>query len=250
MFHLAAWAQNIDLANTLQAINAVQDPALTTQAADIRVPLALPFVIGQAALLGNTTAARAQIQSPSLRAMVNLDIEPIINALVFGSLPEQLVHNDAPIPVVGNESLNFFAQATGGAATENYGLIWLADGAQKEVVGPIYSVRATSAVQLAANTWVNGNLTFAQTLPTGTYQVVGMRARGTNLVAARLVFVGAPFRPGVAAVNAIGNVDPYQFRFGNMGVFGQFDNTTPPTVDCLGVTDAAQVYDFDFIRVK
>lgn len=250
MHHLAAWAQSIDLANTFQAINAVQDPALTTSGQDVRVPIALANIIGHAAALGNTTPARAQISSPSLRAMTNIDIEPVIAALVFGSFPEQLIHPDSPIPVVGNESLNFFAQATGGAATQNYGLAWLADGPQPVVKGAMYTVRTTSAVTLAAATWVNGNLTFSQTLPAGTYQVVGMRARGTNLVAARLVFPGSPWRPGVAAVNAIGNVDPYQFRFGNMGVWGQFENTTPPTVDCLGVTDTAQTYALDLIKVK
>jgi hypothetical protein len=35
-----------------------------------------------------------------------------------------------------------------------------------------------------------------------------------------------------------------------MGVFGQFDNTTPPTVDFLGDTDAAQTGIFDLIKVK
>lgn len=250
MFHLAAWAQNVDLAGVLTAITAVQDPVLTTSGNDVRVPKALPAIIGAASALGNTTPSRAQITSPSLRAMVNLDIEPIIAGLVFGSFPEQLIHPASPIPVVPDESLNFNAQATGGAATLNYGLVWLADGAQPQVNGPIYTIRATSSCTLSSAAWVNGNLTFSQVLPAGSYQVVGMRARGTNLVAARLVFVGSIFRPGVGAVNALGNVDPWHFRYGNMGVFGQFDNTTPPTVDCLGVTDSAQTYEFDIIKVK
>lgn len=250
MHHIAAWGQSVDLAGVLTALNAVQDPVLTTAGVDVRVPAAMPFIIGQAALLGNATPSRAQLSSPSLRAMVNLDIEPIVAALVFGSFPEQLIHPDSPIPVVANESLNFNAQATGGAATQNYGLVWLADGPQAAVKGSIYSLRATAGITLAADTWVNGNLTFAQTLPAGTYQVVGMRARGTNLVAARLVFIGGMWRPGVPAVNAIGNVDPYAFRYGNMGVWGQFDNTTPPTVDCLGVTDVTQTFDLDIIRIK
>lgn len=250
MHHLAAWAQSVDLGGVLTALDAVQDPSLTTSGDDIRVPKELQTIIGAASAIGNTAAARAQISSPSLRAMVNLDIEPVINALVFGSFPEQLIHPDSPIPVVANESLNFNAQATGGAATLNYGLCWLADGPQQPAKGAMFTVRATAGVTLAAGTWVNGNLTFSQTLPAGTYQVVGMRARGTNLVAARLVFPGYQWRPGVAACNAIGNVDPWHFRWGNMGVFGQFENTTPPTVDCLGVTDSAQTFYFDLIKVK
>lgn len=250
MHHLAAYGQSVDLAGALTAINAVQDQALTTSGPDIRVPNPLPNLVGQAALVGNTTPSRAQLVSPSLRAMVNMDIEPIVGGVVFGSPPESILHGDSPIPLVGNESLNCYLQATGGAATQNYGLVWLSDGPIQAVKGNIYSVRATSAVALAADTWVNGNLTFAQTLPNGTYQIVGMRARGTNLVAARLVFVGAPWRPGVPAVNALGDLDPLGFRYGYAGVFGQFDSTQPPTVDCLGVTDSAQTYVFDLIRIK
>ena len=250
MFTLGAYGQSIDLAGVLQNINAVQDQHLTTQGVDLRVPSAYPFLIGQAAVCGNTTPSRAQIASPSLRAMMNLDVEPVVGALVFGSPPESILHADSPIPLKPDESLNFLMQATGGAATQNYGLVWLSDGVLQPVKGPIFSVRATTAITLAADTWVNGNLTFAQTLPAGRYQVVGMRARGTNLVAARLVFVGGSTRPGVPAVNALGDLDPMGFRYGYAGVFGEFDHTQPPTVDALGVTDAAQTYILDLVKVK
>ena len=250
MFHLAAWEQSVQILNVLQAITAVQDPALTTQGNDVRVPTALPFLIGQAAAINDASLLRAEIQSPSLRAMVNLDIEPIIQGKVFGSLPEALIHPDSPVPIVPNESLNAFCQSNAAGAVLHTVLAFLSDGPIKEATGPVYTVRATAGVTLAAATWVNGNLTFQQTLPYGTYQVVGMRARGANLRAARLVFVGQPFRPGVVGVNAITNVDPTYFRYGYMGVFGQFDSTVPPTVDCLGDTDTSQIFEFDLIRVK
>lgn len=250
MLHLAAYGQSVNLAGVLTAINAVQDPVLTTSGVDVRVPKELPYLIGQAALVGNATPSRAQIQSPSLRAMTNLDVEPVVGAVVFGSPPESILHPDAPIPLVANESLNFALQATGGVATQNYGLVWLSDGPLQPVRGSIYSVRATSAITLAADAWVNGNLTFAQALPAGRYQVVGMRALGTNLVAARLVFVGGFFRPGVPSVNALGDLDPQGFRYGYAGVFGEFEHTNPPTVDALGVTDSAQQYILDLVKVR
>jgi hypothetical protein len=250
MFHLAAFAESQDLGGLLANVAAVQDPTLTTSGDDVRIPQALPFLVGQAALCVATTPTRAQLVSPSLRAIANLDIEPIVNALTFGSPPEQTVHGDAPIPLVPNESLNCAMQATGGSASVAYGLALLGDGPLLPVKGSIYTVRATGAVTLSAVLWVNGNLTFAQTLPAGRYQVVGMRARGTNLVAARLVFVGGAWRPGVPAVNALGDLDPYFARYGQMGVFGEFDSTTPPTVDCLGVTDTAQNFLFDLVKIK
>lgn len=250
MFHLAAFAESQDLGATLQNVAAVQDPVITTFADDVRVPLKLPYLVGQAAVCGNVAPTRAQIASPSLRAMANLDVEPLVAALVFGSPPESMLHGDSPIPLVGNESLNFQMLATGGAATQMYGLVWMADGPLTPVKGSIYSVRCTSGITLAADTWVNGNLTFATALPVGIYQVVGMRARGANLVAARLVFVGGVYRPGVPAVNALGDLDPQNFRYGQAGVFGEFDSTQPPTVDCLGVTDTAQFYILDLMRVR
>lgn len=250
VFHLGAFYQSIDPAGALTAINAVQDQVITTSGVDLRVPLGLANMIGAAALLNDASASRAQVQSPSLRAIANVDIEPIVAAAVFGTPPEQSLHPESPVPLAPNESVNFAMLSDPAAAAAHYGLIWLADGPQAPVKGPMYTVRATAAAALAAGQWVNGNLSFSQTLPAGTYQIVGMRARGTNLVAARLVFVGGTFRPGVAAVNALADLDTYWQRFGNMGVFGQFDSTTPPTVDCLGVTDVAQTFDFDLIRVK
>lgn len=249
MFHTGAWGQSVQILNVLQAITAVNDQAVFTSGNDLRVPSQLPYVIGLAAAINDATLARAELQSPSLRAMVNLDIEPIIQGKVFGSLPEQLIHPDTPIPVAANESLNMFMQSNAAAGVLHYGLCWLADGPQQPAKGAIYTVRATGAATLVAATWVNTAITFGQTLPAGKYQVVGLRARGTNLAAARLVFIGQAFRPGVSGVNSIGNVDPFHFRYGNMGVFGQFDTTAPPSMDCLGDTDTTQVFELDLIRV-
>jgi len=248
MHHLSAFFQNVNNALALLPIAAVPDQVVTVQGNDVRVPAGLTNIVGQAALINSVTGLRAQIQSPSLRAIANVDVEPIINALVFGSPPEQTIHGDSPIPLQANESLNF--AVANNAAVDNYGLVWIADGPLQAVKGSIYTVRATGAATLAAGAWVNTSLTFAQTLPVGRYQIVGVRARGANLVAARLVFIGGTFRPGVAALNAIGDLDPWYSRYGSMGVFGEFDSTTPPTVDCLGVTDAAQVFDFDLIKTK
>lgn len=250
MLHLGAFYQSIDPAGVLTAINAVQDASITVSGADVRVPLALPYLVGQAALLNDASGTRAQIQAPSLRAMANLDVEPLVLAATFGTPPESMIHGDNPIPLAGNESINFYVESNPAAAAAHYGLVWFGDGAIQPVKGNIYTVRATSAVQQVAGAWVNGNLTFSQVLPVGTYDIVGMRARSTDGVAARLVFVGAPWRPGVPMVNAVGDLDPYFARYGSMGIFGRFDSTTPPTVDVLGGVAAAQVFEFDLVRVK
>lgn len=250
MHTLVAFGQSIVQNGALTQINAVPDPHVTTAGGDIRVPTFASFLVMQAALDNDASAARAQLTSPSLRALFNLDIEPIVPNKVFGSPIEPYWHGDSPIPLVVNESINFFSQNAQAAGVLAYCLLWLADGPVKPVSGSVYTIRATTAIALAAATWVNGPLVFAQSLPYGRYQIVGARARGANLTCARFLFPGAFNRPGIPACTAIGNVDFDSARYGQMGIFGEFDSTVPPTVDALGDTDVAQVYDLDLIKTK
>lgn len=249
MFHLAAWFEDIDPGGVLTPIAAIVDQSVFTSGDVARVPAQMPNIVGQAALGDDASMVGAQIQSPSLRAMVNIDIEPVIADATFGNPPEVLFHPLSPISVTADEPVTFAVNSNPAAIEEHYGLVWFGDGPQVPAPGNIFSVLATSALTLAPGVWVNGTLAFIQTLPLGRYNIVGMRARGTNLVAARLVFVGGAFRPGVPAVNAVGDLDPAIFRYGRHGTFGVFHSNTPPTVDGLGITDTAQTYIFDLIQV-
>jgi hypothetical protein len=114
--------------------------------------------------------------------------------------------------------------------------VWLCDAALAQVTGEIFTVKASTSVTLSANQWTNAAITFAQTLPRGRYQVVGMRAKSTGLVAARLVFPGYAWRPGCLGSAAYNNVERPEFRQGRMGVWGEFDHNVPPTVDFLSIS--------------
>lgn len=233
----------------LIAITPIPDGTIAISGSDIRVPLQLNQIVSCAALINSATATlRAQLQAPSLRATLNFDISPIVNGLVFGTLARAMKMWQTPLQLVPNEPLDFMIQ--NGAAVMNRGLIILSDGAIQPVKGKIFTVRGTGAATLVTATWVNTAVTFSQTLPAGTYQVVGFRAIGTNLVAARIFFVSGAWRPGCYAANVNNDNEWPDFRYGNLGVWGQFDNTIPPSVDCLGVTDTAQEFEFDLIKVS
>ena len=250
MFHLAAYYASAITTGGLTKIAAVADQALRTDGNDLVVPAGVSNLVGEAALSAATTVVQGQVSSPSLRQLANQDVLPIVAGVVFGSNPAVQAHFNLPRALKANESLNFAVDDTDAAAAAKYGLVWLADGALPQVTGNVFSVRATGAATLAAGSWVNTALTFDSTLPAGTYNVVGMRAVGTNLVAARLSFVGGAFRPGVPAVNAAGDREFRYARYGAMGSFGIFDVNQPPTMDCLGVTDTTQVVELDLIKVS
>lgn len=234
--------------SALTAITPIPDPTLRVTGNDFLVPPQLPNIVLAAAMINSATATlRAEIQSPSLRATLNFDISPINNGLVFGSLPRLNRLWNTPLPLVGGEPLDVFVQ--NGANVMNRAFLTLSDGPTQAVGGKIYTVRATGAATLATASWVNTTLTFGQTLPYGTYNMVGFRAWSANMVFARVFFVGYPWRPGAPALNAEDNNEWTDFRFGNVGVWGQFVNTVPPTIDCMGVTDTAQNFFLDLIKV-
>jgi hypothetical protein len=149
------------------------------------------------------------------------------------------------------ENVETWAIADPAAAQWQYVLLWLADAAIAPLGGgaEMQSLSFTGATTAGANVWTNCPITFDDSLPVGHYQVVGMRAEGASLVAARLVFKGYGWRPA-----CLGNVTPQQygsdiFRNGNLGVWGEFDSINPPTLDILcNAADTAQYGILDLIK--
>lgn len=245
-FHLVGYEATASN-SVLTAILAIPDPTVRVVTNDIYVPSQVNQVVSVAALINSAAATlRAELQTPSLRALLNFDVNPINNGLVFGNLARVARMWQTPLQLTTNEPMEFWTQ--NGASVMNRGLVTLADGPLNPVKGKIFTVRATGSASLTTNTWVNTALTFSQTLPSGHYQVVGFRAVGANLVAARIFFVASAWRPGCPAANTEDNNEWEDFRYGNIGVWGEFDNTVPPTVDCLGVTDTSQEFIFDLIK--
>jgi len=234
----------------LTAITPIPDGTVVVSGNDIRVPTQLPNVACVAAMINSSAATlRVQMQSPSLRATLNHDVSPINNGLVFGSLPRLNRLWTHPLPLKPLEGLDAYVQ--NGAAVMNRVFITFSDGPVMPIAsGNIYTIRATAAASLATATWVNGALTLSQTLPAGHYQCVGFRSWSANGVYARIFFIGSPWRPGAPMLNAEDNNEWGDFRYGQTGVWGEFDNTTQPSVDFMGITDTAQVVFLDLIKVS
>jgi hypothetical protein len=234
----------------LTAITPIPDPTLRIASNDFFIQRGMNNIVAAAAMINSAAATlRAQIQTPSLRATLNFDIAPIVNGLIFGNLPPMARMWDAPLVLQPDEPMDAFVQ--NGAAVMNRVFVWLADGPVMPLNNAkVFTVRATGAASLVTATWVNTALTFGQTLPSGRYQCVGARVWGANAVAARLFPVGGAWRPGVPCNNTEAQDLWEDFRFGNTGVWFEFDNTTPPTMDVMGITDTAQVVYLDLIKIR
>jgi len=237
--------------NVLQNVAAVADPHVTVRLDDVIVPA---FANRVFACIGvGTTLDRVKLVSPRLRKITNVEVTPVNRGATTPSTPPAYQDFSAnPIELDVNEALNAQALQSAAAAERETIVVFLTDEKPTPVEGKdIRSVRATSTTTLTANAWTNGSLTFEETLPAGKYQIIGMRVESSGLIAARLVLVGEAFRPGCVGVNAASDIEANIFRMGRLGVWGEFDHNTPPTVDFLSSTaDTSETVVLDLIKLS
>lgn len=237
--HVAAFFESVD--QTLDNVAALQDGIIPVQGDDLIVPDGMGFIA--AVRVGSATAEFARLSTPSLRQLPSValpDLQPV-GALEPESPPAGF-HEfwSQPLPINPaapgkGERLNLLAENDGaGAAEPVYGIVFLSSGPVQPAPGPWTPVRATTAAAaVTADTWTARNITLAQTLPKGVYAVGGMRVQSTSLIAARLVFPGQSYRPGVLGCDADADIQPGIFRRGGLGELGRFTNDSPPQVELL-----------------
>jgi hypothetical protein len=249
MFHLASYTQNRDPAGVFTLVNATQDPTLATDGTNgIKVPSVLPYVVGQAALFNTATGTLARFDAPSLNSYGGLPQEPIAPANTFAVPAELSFHPEAPLLLEPEEMLSFGVISSPGASVLHTGLIWLSDGITTPIFEEMFSVRATANADQAAREWREGNITFPDPLPVGTYLVVGLRVRSASGACGRLIFQNQHWRPGAPNAVGISDDDTRAFRFGKAGVFGVFQSDLPPVLEMLNGTATSQVLTLDLVR--
>jgi hypothetical protein len=248
MFTLVCFSESQDSA-TLVNVAAVADPHIRVSGDDISVPSAVSNIGGVYAI--GSAITRASLVSPSIRRRYPFEVTPVEIASEPADPVKFLPLFQSPIALDADESLNAQAAENGAGANQSSIFVWLTDGPIQPVTGlEMFTVRATNTSTLSAFAWTNGALTFNDTLPSGEYAVVGMRASSAGLLAARLVLSQYPFRPGVIASDTVGELGSPTFRFGNVGEFGRFTHLTPPTVDFFSISaDTSQTVDLDLVMV-
>ena len=248
-FTMVAYSESQDSA-TLVNVAALVDPHVRVVGDDIVVPSGLPYVGGVYAIGADIT--RAQLVSPSIRRRYPLEVTPIEIAAEPSDPVKYTPFFASPIGLDEDEALNFQAAENNASAGRCTGVVWLCDGATSPITGSeIFTIRSTNASTLVSYAWTNGALTFGDTLPAGTYAVVGMRASSTGLIAARLVFSQYPYRPGCIGSDTLGELGVPIFRMGGLGIWGEFQHNTPPTVDFLSLSaDTSQTVDLDLVLIS
>ena len=253
-FTTVGFLEDIDPAGIFEALAALADQHVTIVGDDIRIP-SLNQVVAIAGGSDGVVAPRLRLVSPTLRRRSNFLVAPLNvqnAAAVEPDSPHAIVDLRAnPLVLVAGENLNAELLSNPAAVQDQWCIVWLADGPIVPVTGPIFSVRVVSATAAVANVWTNVPVVFDEDLPRGRYQIVGLRPMSAGCVAARIVLVGVGVRPGALGTDVIQDIESPLFRYGQMGVFGEFEDTDPPTLDILSISaDAAQEAILDLIQLR
>lgn len=251
MHNLVAFYASVAQNATLTNLTPVTDP-LVTVTANNRFIFPMDYKIGAMQCLGNALQ-RARINSPSFRQVALPEVYPVKITSTQGTNPVLSIPGWGSLTIPRNDEVGIDVSHGGSGADDIFAALWVTDQYRPATQGPTLTMRCTATITLTVGTWVLGTLTFDQTLPFGTYEVVGMNAQGTNLQYARLVYPGqSNYRPGVPGVAAVGSyVNPQLFRYGNFGSFGRFNSTAQPNIEVLGDTAGSQalVILLDIIKV-
>lgn len=248
MHHTCGWSESVDQA-TLAAIAALSDPVLTISGDNLQVPEMTPQL--GIIVANGVNLLRAQLQSPSLRRVVNFEARPVQTDAAMITPNPCFDFMDKPIQLDIGEQLQGWANEDGAGATRMNIFINLVDKAVEKVNVPFYSVRATSAQTLVAYAWTNGVLTFDQVLPVGKYAIIGARCESAGMLAFRFVLQNQTPRPGGFGVTSDEQQGLPNQRGGGWGVWGTFDSFTPPTVDFLSASaDTSEIVTLDLVKVE
>jgi len=238
MFTVVGWQETKAGTTGYLPLNACKDQHVRAVGDIIYVP-ELNKVVG-VYVAGGSIANEGYLSSPSLRRISLLDLRPIQRGVTPGGWESVRLHPGNPIPVESNEGMEIYLKETTTTSQTRTAAVFLADGAIAPVTGEIYTVYASATITTIVGEWVNGAITFRQTLPVGRYQIVGARLEATSPVVFRLVPIGYQWRPGGIACSDCGAHEADEQRYGGMGVWCEFDHLTPPTLEMLGAVAEAQ----------
>lgn len=229
-FHLAAYRGSVGAGLSDVDIAAVQDNQLTIANNHFVLPekMRLAFAAGF-----GTNLSRLLLNTPKMRYVGLPSLVPINITATVPSPPNLVDLTDKNMWVDKVDEIAVQASSTDAGAQTMTAIMAFQPAFKQPQQLQVWRIRATAAITAVAGSWTAGSMTLQQTIPRGTYAVIGMDIVGTNLLAGRLSFAGGSWRPGVIARNAVGSVPHPMMQSLAMGVFGEFDSINLPVLEIL-----------------
>lgn len=249
-YTMVAWSQSAAKSG-MTAVNAVSDPGhVGSSGTKITVPAAATSLVGAYAL--GASMARAQVRSISLRSKWgNYEVSPVVIAATpSATIADFPLNPGAPLALESGEDLEAYVDNGNVAARDTVFALLSSDRIAPDSRS-YFTARFTGTTALTAFSWTNVALTSDDAIPSGRYDVLGMRVFSAGAIAGRLVVPGQWERPGIIAATAADSGSAQgRFRAGRMGVLGTFDHKSVPSVDIFSSSaDATETILLDLAKV-
>lgn len=239
--HLVAYSSSIDSATPTQLDTLVDDVLTRTGTTRYLVPDDYRYIMWSAAL--GVSLTRAYLSSPSLQVRrTYAEIIPHRRGANAFSLDGLQVHVPiAPIELTATEELEALAAEDATGAEREYVLVALGPGERPAIpTGDIRIVRATATTTLTANAWTTVTVTPELSLEPGEYSLIGFLPISAGCIAARALFTGAVYRPGVPGLAgseaAARSFDPATLPGVQWYEMGSFTHLTIPQFQFLSAS--------------
>lgn len=240
-FHIAAYRGSVGAGLSNVDIAAVQDGQLTISNSHFVLPrqaqIMWAFGLG-------TGLDRLRLNTPKMRYVGLPSLIPVNSGTTVASPANyvDLINDNIILDPVDETAVE--ASSTDAGAQTMTAIVAFGFGVRPTQARQTYRLRATCAITGVTGAWAQGSMTLDQSLPAGSYDIVGMDAWGTNLIAARLLFSGYAFRPGCIARNTAVAIQSPMFTDGRLGIYGSFQSINLPTIEifCNGACTAQTVY--------
>lgn len=230
-YHVAVYQANTNTQTNFDSVP-VTDPILAISNAHYLPSFPLMF-FGGLFLGANLTAVR--LVTPRARQIVPPPMYPITQSLLPPDRPHYFDRRHNPFLLNAVEEVSIQMNIGGTANAYNTAIMFWGTSMDPVPQGDIYSLHGTSTTAAVANAWTQISVTWDQTIPAGTYTVIGTQVQSTNGLAHRLIFrdQNQMLRPGFTSVTSLGNITEPSYYYGGWGKLGTFNTYTYPNVEVL-----------------
>lgn len=200
----------------------------------------------------STTLQRVRIVTASLRIPSTPWVRPIVSGSIPPNQPVIADYRANPLLLRALEETQVWATSGLASGTEHFTSgMFVGDTITPAPQGNIVTMRGTSTTTATANAWTQLTMTWQDTLPFGTYGIVGLQHESANAQFCRLVINGQQWRPGAMSVNALLNYSHPMFTKGGLGLWGTFRSTAMPIPEVLcNAADASHEVYLEFVRMS
>lgn len=199
---------------------------------------------------GGANASAFTLLTPRTRLVVPPRLMPIQGSLLPPDRPHIYDRRSNPFTLNAVEEIQLLLNVGGAANAQNTGVLFVGDMIDPTPPGDVFTLHGTATTAAVANQWTQLNIVWDQTIPSGTYKIIGSWHQSTNAIAHRWNMRNKVMRPGFLSLTSLGNMTDPSYYFGGWGPVGDFNTTAYPFIEVyVNGTDAAHDIGINIIKM-